>query len=290
VRVDAWFAIPYLTRLAIAREKGGFTVPAERTRVEADGLGDWRLRAATRLMSDLPATDGGAPAHKVGSSVHLVTIATTPQHRIFSFFTPTVPALALNAGFRAAERAVAARSQIVLRNILTPDGTGAGIRVEDAPLMFDYFEDAFTAAISSFQAIEAFANLVIAQHGTAPMTLTGRRDLETLSAEEIVRSRSTAEKIGTVIPNLLRMPSIKGQSEWQRFLTLKRVRDDAMHFKSGEQYPHSGKVGKGSLFDILLNQDLCDFPLTALRVIWHVRIKTETERWLDHLAEKHGII
>jgi hypothetical protein len=264
-------------------------VPVKRTRVEADGLGDWRLRAATRLMSDLPATDRGAPAHKVGSPVHLVTIATTPQHSIFSFFTPTVPALALNAGFRAAERAVAARSQIAHMNVLTPNGTGTAIRVEDAPLMFDYFEDAFTAAISSFQAIEAFANLIIAQHCNFPMTLTGRRGLETLSAEEIVRSRSTAEKIATVIPTLLRTPSIKGQSEWQRFLTLKRVRDDAMHFKSGDQYPHSGKVEKGSLFDVLLNHDLRDFPLTALRVIWHVRVKTNTERWLDHLAEKHAI-
>jgi hypothetical protein len=263
-------------------------VQAKRTKVEADGLGDWRLRAVTRMLSDLPPTDAGAPAHHSGSPVRLVTFGSTAQHRVFSFFTPSAAALALNAGFRAADRAVRWRSQIMeFADLITPDGPAVGIRVEDAPLMFDYFEDAFAAAISSFQAIEAFANQVIAQNSSGPMMLDGHS--APLSPEQIERRVSTQEKVSTVIPKLLGVPSIKGRHEWQLFRTLKRVRDDAMHFKSGDQYPHSGKIKKDSLYDVLLNHDPCSFPLTALRVIWHIRVKENTDRWLNHLAEKHGI-
>jgi hypothetical protein len=121
------------------------------------------------------------------------------------------------------------------------------------------------------------------------MTLERRKGPEELNAEGIQRYASTEEKIATVMPRLLKMPSIKGETDWQKFVLLKNIRDAATHFKSGDQYSLGEQVEKDSLYYLLLNNDPCQFPLIALRVIWGLRQPTATPRWLDHLAEKYGM-
>jgi len=134
-------------------------------------------------------------------------------------------------------------------------------------LLFDYFEACLAAANSSFQAVEAFANETIARVLKGTMTLDQRDGPEALSAEEIERKVSTADKIAMVLLRALNAPSIKGRYEWQQFVALKNVRDRSTHFKSGDQYPLGGKADGNSLYYILLNRDPKTFPLTALRVI-----------------------
>jgi hypothetical protein len=259
------------------------------TRVEADGLGDWRMQAATRLASDLPPAYSGGPAHKAGTAVYLTTVASTPEHPNFSFLTPSAAALTLDAAFRSAAAAADLWPQIRFQTVVTPDGPGTSIATSDVPLLFDFLTNSIAAAGSSFQAIEAFANETIARNLTGMMTMQRRKGPEELDAEDVERRVSTEEKIATVVPHLLKIAPIKGTANWENFVRLKSVRDAATHFKSGDQYSLAGKIGKDSLYFILLNHDSRQFPLTALRLMWALRQSTATPRWLVHLAEKYGV-
>jgi hypothetical protein len=164
------------------------------TRVEQDDLGDWRLHAATRLAFDQPAAFAGGPSHKAGTPAHLVTVASSPQHRWLSFPTPNAAALALiiSSGFRSAERATELWPRVTYTDVITPDGPGTSVDLNYVALLFDYFEACLAAANSSFQAVEAFANETIARVLKGTMTLDQRDGPEALSAEEIERKVSTA--------------------------------------------------------------------------------------------------
>ena len=209
-------------------------------------------------MADVPAAYPGGPSHKAGSVISQTTMAATIQHPNLGFITPSAAALALSAGFRSAELAVSLWDQVQYQTVVTPDGPGNG--VSNIVVLFDYFEEALASANSSFQAIEAFSNATIARSLNGTMTVQRRNGPQQLDAEQIQRQVSTSEKIATILPTLLNAVSIKGGREWQLFDKLKDVRDASTHFKSGDQYPNTGKVAKGSLYDVLLNTDRASFP------------------------------
>jgi hypothetical protein len=258
------------------------------TQAESDGLGDWRLQAATRTTADIPAAYPGGPSHKAGSPMYLVTVTEMAGHPNLQFLTPSASALALESAFRASERAATLWSQIGFDAVQTPRGPGTAIRFPATPALFDYFEECLTSAGASFQAIEAFANEIIARHLKGTLTLQRQKGPEDMTADAIQRTVRTEEKIATVIPTLLQKPSLKGRVEWQRFKQLKDVRDASIHFKSDDQYPPGGRTDKDSLYYLLLNNDPKQFPRIALAVIWKLRVEPEMPRWLAHLAEKYG--
>jgi hypothetical protein len=263
---------------------------ANRTRVESDGLGDWRLGAVTRLASDLPAAYPGGPSHKAGATVALVMRASGREHKNFFFPTPNSAALAFDEAFRAAERAAESWEQIEMRQVVTPEGPG--VAVMNAPVLWNFFTGCVASVAFSFQAIETFSNQTIVDNLKDTMTLQRRRGSEVLNAKGIERRVSTEEKLATVLPRVLNITSIKGTVVWERFQLLKKTRDAAIHWKSEDQYPpaQGGKLSDDSLWGMLLNNDPRQWPLIALRVIWSVRKPTgEIPRWLDHLAEKHGV-
>lgn len=257
------------------------------TAVEQDGLGDWRLQAASRIVADVPAAYPGGPSHKAGSKIYQTTMAATAQHPNLGFFTPSAPALALSAAFRSAGLAVSFWNQVQYQNMVTWNGPGNG--VSNIVVLFDYFEEALAAANSSFHGIEAFANATIARSLNGTMTVQRGSGPQQLDAEQIQRQVSTSDKIATILPTLLNAASIKGNCEWQSFDKLKGVRDASTHFKSGDQYPKNGKVTKGSLYDVLLNTDPYEFPVTAVRVISRLGVIPQP-RWLSHLIEKYNVV
>ena len=256
------------------------------TYIEQDGLGDWRSQAVTRIAKDVPAAYPGGPSHKAGAVASQTTMAATGQHSNLGFITPSATALLLSAGFRSAERARSLWSQVQYQSVPTPDGRGSA--VTNVVVLFDYFEEALAAANLSFQAIEAFANLTIARLLTGTIAVQRREGLKEMTAEDIERHVSTSEKIATILPKLLSVPSIKGGREWQSFDQLKNVRDASTHFKSGDQYPGGGKAEKGSLYYDLLNISPMEFPVTAVRVILKLAVNPQP-RWFAHLVEKHGV-
>jgi hypothetical protein len=256
----------------------------ETTTVEQDGLGDWRIQAASRLAHDLPAAYPGGPSHKAGAAVVLLTNSSTSGNPNLGFQTPSATALVLSTGFRAAEKAALLWSQIEYRSVPTPNGLGSAVK--NVSVLFDYFEEALAAANSSFQAIEAFSNATIARLLKGTIAVPRREGNQEMDAEQIERWLSTSEKIAIILPALLKIRSTKGSREWHSFVRLKAVRDASIHFKSGDQYPGSGQATKGTLYYILLNSDPREFPMTALRVIEKLSHAPHA-RWLSHLIQKH---
>jgi len=136
--------------------------------------------------------------------------------------------------------------------------------------------------------IEAYANATIARLLKGKMTIQRRGGPREMNAEDIERNVSTSEKIAVILPALLNAPSIKGGSEWQSFDNLKNIRDASIHFKSGDQYPGSGKAEKNSLYYSLMNSNPHEFPMTAVRVILRLA-DNPPPRWLTHLIEKYHV-
>lgn len=282
------------------------------TSIERDDLGDWRFQAVTSLAADIPAAYPGGPSHKAGAPVYLMIRTETGDHPDLLFRTPNAAALALQSGFHAAERASALWPQIIFEEVHTPEGKGESVALASMPILFDYFEECAAAATASFRAIEAFANQIVGNHVRDPITLPRRKRLEifqlsirrrfpfvrlqktktseTLHAKEIEQRISTEEKIAVVIPAIAKRRTLKGKCEWQRFVELRDVRNATIHFKSGDQYPMSGKTTTDSLYYLLLNRDPQIYPRTALAMIWNLRVETDAPRWLAHLAEKYGTV
>jgi hypothetical protein len=164
---------PHIRRRIGSRIEGDRHVTTDTaTLVEQDGLGDWRLQAASRLAADVPPAYPGGPSYTAGTPFIQTTMATTAQHPILGFTTPSAAALTLSAGFRSADRAALLWNQVQYQTVVTPDGPGSG--VSNIVVLFDYFEQALAAAGSSFQAIEAFANLTIARMLTGTMAVQRR--------------------------------------------------------------------------------------------------------------------
>ena len=102
--------------------EGNGLMVSDRTRVEADGLGDRRMQAITRLASDVMRAYPGGPSHKAGAHAVFTTRVSTPKHQKLSFPTPSAAALALDAAFQSALAAADLWPQIKFHAVPTPDG------------------------------------------------------------------------------------------------------------------------------------------------------------------------
>lgn len=160
---------------------------------------DWRCRAVTTLAAP-------AGIHKTGTPVYVVTSGRAEGRRI-TFITPSQEALALSLASRASSTALERRREVQITRVqVAPEpGTRYAIGEESAPALYDFFEACYAVVTFSFQAIEAFANRVIAEKiepGQTYRLTRGKRSAE-LDAEELQRRASTDEKVTAVLPELL---------------------------------------------------------------------------------------
>jgi len=88
------------------------------------------------------------------------------------------------------------------------------------------------AVLLAFASIEEFCNSSIS-HPEAPAVLAVERygDRVAIPADEYARRLSTAEKLDLVVPAVSGRPSIKGTGAWEKFVRLRRLRDDLVHVK-----------------------------------------------------------
>ncbi len=245
---------------------------------ETDGLGDWRRLGVDHITSDLPGTAGSAPAHKAGAKIYPVVVVSTPKFPILSLATPSATALALNASVRAAERAVIAWNKVDIQTgIPTPEGPGQRINPGTRSEAFDYLEDALAAAISAFQAIEAFANYRIGKSGIESFSLSRDGEQVEMSNAEVQRRASTTEKLISILPAFTGVKSIKGGKLWPPFKELMHVRNASVHFKYADQY--------GSyLYKKLLSNNPFSYAETAAEIILCYADGLD-DRWCHHIRE-----
>jgi len=110
---------------------------------------------------------------------------------------------------------------------------GGKIEFKGAKLtqLYNYFEHIQSATISIYTAIEALANVAIPRDYTMEI-VNNKQVKETWTKENIERWKTTSEKIGDIVPLILKMQSPKELKVWTYFKQLEQIRNDIIHQKS----------------------------------------------------------
>jgi hypothetical protein len=252
-----------------------------------DELGDWRLWWVGRSAEALPATPQGAPAHKAGTPVYLASLARDRFGRVISFATPSPVAMALSIARGSAKRADQFRQSLTFVNQLSPVGPAKGVPTDQAPALFDFFEQCMITVTFSINALEVHCNQVIADElddGKTYHRRTAQGESD-IGAKALQRKATLEEKLTQVLPHLLLIDGPDKNALWPHFKTLKRARDSTIHMKAEEAYSSRelGDIDKESLFHEFFNtKTMQTFPLFATEIIDYLRRPgVPAPRWLN---------
>jgi hypothetical protein len=119
-----------------------------------------------------------------------------------------------------------------------------------------------------------------------------RKVLQAYTQERIEREVSTAQKLGTILPQLLGVSSPKGTKLWQEFGRLKEIRDKIAHPKARDQfrnYATPGQIDESSLFYEFFHNDMSIYPKAAVAMIYHFERTRDVPRWLIGPLSEYGI-
>lgn len=97
--------------------------------------------------------------------------------------------------------------------------------------LYDYFEKIQTAIISIYTAVEALSNVAIPKEFELIKT-NNKKVKEIWDKESIERWLTTSEKIGDIVPEILKIDSPKKLKIWSFFKKLEEVRNDIIHQKT----------------------------------------------------------
>lgn len=249
-----------------------------------DGLGDWRIAAASRLAKDLSAAFPGGPSYKAGTAVHQTELVQTPTGEYLGFLTPSATAMAFSIALTASNNAKRLFSTLTYDSVLTPHGRGKSISNQRTGELFDFFEQCMIAVTFSFQALEVFANHTISRNLRNSMEVKRRKQKILLAPRELESELSTDEKLATVLPKILNLSTPKGKQVWQEYKVLKETRDATIHLKS-YGVKSSNKSENELLFFQFLNVDPLRYPKAAEAMVRYFE-KDNVARWLSALEIK----
>lgn len=258
----------------------------------ADDLpGDWRIRVAVRIVKDVPAAYPGGPSHKAGAVGYQHTAVIDPNGKLGGFTTPSAVALALAIAMKGEAEAREVRAGLDFSEAVSPWGTSRGVQGESTAALYDYFERCMVIVAFSFQALEAYCNEVIAERVTGTLAVRRRKDTVAMTAPELERLLKTEEKLTTILPDVLGVPTPKGTRVWEDFVALKRARDATIHIKSMDQNPKVTPTERiqDTLFGDFLYGDVPAFPRAAVAMVHYFASAGEIPRWLRHPLDFYGI-
>lgn len=257
---------------------------------------DWRTAVHARVAKNDPPDPN--PEFEPGSLVVVVNIGMAHRGGFASFPQPSASAMALNIASQAAERAMHLQPQISFDEV--PKGFGeqrlVTVTADTLPILFDYFEQCMLASTFSFQALEAYCNIVIDSHvrDTYPWP-DGRPErkgqMQAMTSGELEFYVSTKDKLKTLLPKLLDMKSPKDKVVWQAFKRLQRLRNDTVHINGANQTTRSeqGEIPETTLFMGFINATVTDWPKDAVNMINYFDRRSEQWPWLQHELDRHGI-
>ena len=256
---------------------------------EDDDFGDWRIAAVTTITKDVPAAFPGGPTHTAGSAVYQSNLEIHPEFGYLGFVTPNPSALSLNMAFKAALNAKRLQKTIAYKDAICPGGKAKQIIKENHTNFYDFLEECMGSVAFSYQAIEVFANRELIKHAKGNINVKRGRKHLILSPKEAERQLSTEEKIATVLPKILDVPTPKGKKNWEGFKELKNARDSIIHMKNKE----TRKINEpfeDSIYFELLNHDPILFPKNAFLLISHFFEGIGGEpRWAQYLRKGANI-
>ena len=247
-----------------------------------DGLGDWRIAAATRLTADVPAAFPGGPSYKAGTPVYQATHIER-NGGYFGFTLPSAPAMAFNVAIDSNKCAMVILRSLEFHDTLTPDGQGKGVSHDHIENLYNFFERCMISATFSFQALEAYCNHAILTKLKESMVINRGGKKVQMSPSEIERQLPTPEKLSVVLPKLYGVPTPKGKKVWEPYKRLQAARDSTIHLKAYDQYASYNE----SLFVKFLDGEFNEYPSAAANMIRHF-VGDDRPRWLKVL-EGRGI-
>lgn len=256
--------------------------------IRDDGLGDWRIRAVSRLAKRFMSPEGHV--YKAGASVTLNTVTKVGKRQVLSFTTPSPPALALSIAICAVRRTKELRKRLAFAEkvesypILHDKPELEQLITSDTAL-YDFFEECMVTVVFSFQALETFSNTIIAENLKQIYHLKRKKKALKLSPDELQREASIEEKLGVILPEILSTKTPKGEKVWQDFKDLKGARDTTIHMKALDA--HSGiNIDKETFFYKLLNVEAKEFPKAAISMMAFFFKDDQLPRWLMSARDK----
>ena len=204
---------------------------------------DWRLHAVTAVSED----SGGLKRGDVIKAAFPLKLGdgTTVQAG-----APNLDGLILDFAAKLDVEAVRLQAEMAAE-------AASGRMVEDASL-FEILQKRMGSAAFAFTAVESFANEVISNayyQGFQYEQMQPSGIVAVLSHEDVLRHVSTDEKLASILPAHLKLPSPKGGVHWQNFQRLKKIRNRIIHLKDGDR---ANSVDK-SLWEQMLDPVACDF-------------------------------
>jgi hypothetical protein len=245
---------------------------------------DWRMELVTHLAEAIPSAYPGGPSHEKGTLLYASFNIKTSDNQRISFAAPNAVAMLLNLAMTAANSASEMRQHLEFKNGFDPDGACKVVPLEGTQATFAMFEQSLAAITFSFLALEAYCNYIISRNWKQPVKVKRKKGkMEELSHTDAERFLSTEEKIKSVLPKIFDVPTPAGKAIWQRFLELKKARDDSVHFKYADQYPVGKDIKTDGLFFQIWNTDPHEYPRTAKEVIEYFYQKTSQPDWLSRM-------
>lgn len=138
------------------------------------------------------------------------------------------------------------------------------IRLEDEYKgeLYDYFEEIQTSIIFSYISVEAFSNAAIPEEYIHEK-VNEKGIKEMWNKENIERWMSTSEKVGDILPIVLKSDNIKSQLFWSTFKELEKLRNSIVHQKTIE----SGTKLDSEIFNYMLNPLVFEKIESSLKII-----------------------
>ena len=185
---------------------------------------DWRLQAVTVLAEDFLSPFTGV-LHKAGTPVQNITFVEFDDN-LLRIPVPNATALFLSLSWQMSSKAQSHFDQLKFAT------SSEGVRTcTDENNLFSGIECCMASVVFAYTALECYANEVIPDEYVYQARRGDGKCTELYNKEQIERFLSLDVKLGSILPEVLGIDSPKGSGIWDRYVTLKRLRDRIIHMK-----------------------------------------------------------
>ena len=226
----------------------------------------------TPTVDDLPNEDPRFYAiQKRGAGSASIAVTQKYLKTLASFGLPSNPSLCLSIANKAHPLSSNADDADLFKN------TDQGLRANDHTPLFDVFEAKIMNIVFSFTALESFANISIPDNFKFMHIDRKGGPAIPFDKEMIERNLSLDVKLDKILPTIFKVKTPKGTALWQKYKTLKKLRDRLIHLKS--QDTKSGGPESKTIWGELMKYRDYNFANDAHQLIGHYFVKTHKPRW-----------
>ncbi len=244
---------------------------------------DWRLLGTKTLQEDWthPTTD---KVYKAGSPIELVGSVNYDGFHTLDFPIPSMTSLFLSQAY---EDWTASQHFLTEEEFLDkPDKTDVStvIHPKEDYIFFSLLQQRMVAIVFAYTALESFANESIPETYIFKRLRDDKKCTEEFNKEQ-AEHLSLDTKLHEVLPLIFGIKSPKGTIVWQKYISLKKLRDRIIHMKSKDKEP--SKPRDETIWSELLNKSYPNLALEAKAVIGYYLDSLPTKpRWFIEFWDK----